>query len=196
MIVMTHTPRPHRSTIPTLSLPFPTTAAPLFPSGDGRAVALHAPALPLLAAGPTLPGSSAVDVAAWIGCLFFLVAGWNQVERFLDRRTGPPVHRPGVPPPLVPSGNTTPLRVSAVSPAVTEELCRERHKESGAELARLGRELESLRRERQAGVIELQGKLSKVDREVGELRASIEMSHQQLLRMESKLDRAIERRGA
>lgn len=38
----------------------------------------------LLAQIPSSP--SAVEVAAWIGCLFFLVAGWNQVETFLDRR--------------------------------------------------------------------------------------------------------------
>ena len=36
-------------------------------------------------------------------------------------------------------------------------------------------------------------KINKVDREVGELRASIEWNNQQLMRIDAKLDRVIER---
>jgi hypothetical protein len=39
------------------------------------------------------------EIAAFLGCLFFLVAGWNQLERFLDRRS----RRPGPPPDPAPA---------------------------------------------------------------------------------------------
>lgn len=125
-----------------------------------------------------------VEVAAWIGCLFFLVAGWNQVEAFLERRT-----RHGPPREIQPQ----PLAVAKFDQPVPESLCRSRHKEVTAEMLRLEHEIESVRHERRADVGELQQKINKVDREVGELRASIELNNQQLMRIDAKLDRVIER---
>jgi hypothetical protein len=84
-----------------------------------------------------LTNTTPAEIAGWIGCGFFLVAGWNQVERFLERRL---------------NGSRT-------------------------------------------DVSELQQKVNKVDREVGELRASLELNHQQLARIDAKLDRVIERKS-
>lgn len=133
---------------------------------------------------PTAPG--AMEVAAWLGCLFFLVAGWNQVERFLDRRA-----RRADPCEIQPQ----PLAVAKFEPPVTESLCRSRHKEVSNEMLRLEQEIGGLRLERRADVGELQQKINKVDREVGELRASIELNNQQLTRIDAKLDRVIERQN-
>ena len=138
----------------------------------------------LLAQIPSSP--SAVEVAAWIGCLFFLVAGWNQVETFLDRRG-----RRGAAREIQPQ----PLAVSKYDQPVTESLCQSRRKEVSHELLRFEQELGSLRHERRADVGELQQKINKVDREVGELRASIELNNQQLMRIDAKLDRVIERQN-
>ncbi len=132
-----------------------------------------------------LPSSpSAVEVAAWLGCLFFLVAGWNQVERFFDRRTQRGAAREIQP---------QPLAVAKFDQPVPETLCRSRHSEVNTELLRLEQEMDTLRQERRADVGDLQQKINKVDREVGELRASIELNHQQLVRIDAKLDRVIER---
>ena len=132
-----------------------------------------------------LPDSpSAVEVAAWLGCLFFLVAGWNQVESFFDRRT-----RRGAAREIQPQ----PLAVAKYDQPVTEALCRSRHSEVDAEMVRLAQEVDTLRQERRADVGDLHQKINKVDREVGELRASIELNHQQLVRIDEKLDRVIER---
>jgi TolA-binding protein len=60
---------------------------------------------------------------------------------------------------------------------------------------RLEHEVSGLRRERRTDVAELQQKINKVDREVGELRASIELNNQQLTRIDAKLDRVIERQN-
>jgi hypothetical protein len=128
-----------------------------------------------------------VDVAAWIGCLFFLVAGWNQVESFIDRRA-----RRGQAREIQPQ----PLAISKFDAPVAESLCRSRHSEVAAEMLRFEQELDSLRQERRADVGDLQCKINKVDREVGELRASIELNHQQLMRMDAKLDRVIERHNS
>jgi len=125
-----------------------------------------------------------VELAAWIGCLFFLVAGWNQVERFFDRRTQRGAAREIQP---------QPLAVARVDAAVSETLCRTRHKEISAELVRIDQEVAGLKHDRRAEVAELQQKINKVDREVGELRASIELNNQQLMRIDAKLDRVIER---
>jgi hypothetical protein len=129
---------------------------------------------------------SPLELAGWIGCLFFLVAGWNQVERFFDRRANR-----GAPRQIQPQ----PLSVAQLDPPVTESLCRTRHTEHGHELLRLNRELASLRQERRAEVGELHEKVNKVDREVGELRACLELNNQQLTRIDAKLDRVIERQN-
>ena len=52
-----------------------------------------------------------------------------------------------------------------------------------------------MRRDRRVDVAELQQKINKVDREVGELRASIDLNNQQLTRIDAKLDRVIERQN-
>lgn len=127
---------------------------------------------------------SPLEIAAWIGCLFFLVAGWNQVEIFFDRRA-----RRGVPREIQPQ----PLAITKFDQPVTETLCQSRRQEVASELLRLERESGSLRHERRVEVGELQQKINKVDREVGELRASIELNNQQLTRIDAKLDRVIER---
>jgi|SRR5689334_6686175 chromosome segregation ATPase len=127
-----------------------------------------------------------LDIAAWIGCLFFLVAGWNQVEKFLDRRTqhaAPSEIRP------------QPLAITQFDQSVTETLCQSRRAELSNELLRLEHELGGLRHERRADVSELQQKINKVDREVGELRACLELNNQQLTRIDAKLDRVIERQN-
>lgn len=129
---------------------------------------------------------SSIEIAAWIGCLFFLVAGWNQVESFLDRRW-----RRGAPREIQPQ----PLAVAQYDQPVTESLCQSRRKEIANEILRLDHEIGSLRHERRADVGELQQKINKVDREVGELRASIELNNQQLMRIDAKLDRVIERQN-
>jgi hypothetical protein len=133
---------------------------------------------------PTAP--TAVEIAAWIGGLFFLVAGWNQVERFFDRRAQRGAAREIQP---------QPLAVTKFDQPVPESLCRSRQKEVSADILRLEQELGSLRRERRTEVGELQQKINKVDREVGELRASIELNNQQLMRIDAKLDRVIERQS-
>jgi len=127
-----------------------------------------------------------LEVAGWIGSLFFLVAGWNQLERFFDRRANRAAPREIQP---------QPLSVAKFDPPVPESLFLLRHKESEAELLRLERELRSVQHERRAEVSELQQKINKVDREVGELRASIEINNQQLARIDAKLDRMIERKN-
>jgi hypothetical protein len=134
-----------------------------------------------LIAAATLPP---MEVAAWIGCLFFLVAGWNQVESFLDRRS-----RRGAAREIQPQ----PLAITKFDQPVTETLCQTRRQEVAGELVRLERELGSLRHERRLDVGDLQQKVNKVDREVGELRASIDLNNQHLARIDAKLDRVIER---
>ena len=131
---------------------------------------------------PTTPTS--LELAAWIGCLFFLVAGWNQVDSFFDRRS-----RRGAPREIQPQ----PLAIAQFDQPVTESLCQSRRQAVSHELARLEQEIESLRHERRTDVGELQQKINKVDREVGELRSSIELNNQQLMRIDAKLDRVIER---
>ena len=66
-------------------------------------------------------GPNAVEVAAWIGCLFFLVAGWNQVEQFFDRRSQRGAAREIQP---------QPLSVAKFDPPVPETLCASRRKEA------------------------------------------------------------------
>ena len=127
---------------------------------------------------------NSIELAAWIGCLFFLVAGWNQVEKFFDRRA-----RRGAPREIQPQ----PLAVTRFDQPVKETLCQSRRREMSQELARLDHEVGGLRQDRRADVAELQQKINKVDREVGELRASMELNHQQLTRIDAKLDRVIER---
>ncbi len=127
-----------------------------------------------------------LEIAAWIGGLFFLVAGWNQVERFFDRRTQRGAAREIQP---------QPLSVARFDPPVPESLCQSRRQEVRNELLRFQRELDSLRDERRSDVGALQQKINKVDREVGELRASIELNNQQLARIDAKLDRVIERQA-
>jgi hypothetical protein len=134
-----------------------------------------------------LSSPTAVEIAAWIGCLFFLVAGWNQVERFFDRRTQRGAAREIQP---------QPLAVTKFDQPVAESLCRSQHKEVGGELLRLEQELGSLRQERRADVGDLQQKVNKVDREVGELRACLDLNNQQLTRIDAKLDRVIERHNS
>ena len=129
---------------------------------------------------------SSIEIAAWIGCLFFLVAGWNQVESFLDRRS-----RRGAVREIQPQ----PLAVAQYDQPVAESLCQSRRKEVANEMVRLDHEIGGLRHERRADVGELQQKINKVDREVGELRASIELNNQQLMRIDAKLDRVIERQN-
>ncbi len=129
---------------------------------------------------------TSLEITAWLGCLFFLVAGWNQVESFLDRRS-----RRGAVREIQPQ----PLAVTKFDQPVTENLCQSRRQEVASEMLRIERELGSLRHERRADVGELQQKINKVDREVGEMRASIELNNQQLMRIDTKLDRAIERQN-
>ena len=129
---------------------------------------------------------NSMEVAAWIGCLFFLIAGWNQVEKFLDRRAQRAAPREIQP---------QPLAVAKFDQPVTETLCQSRRRELSTEVLRLDHELGGLRRDRRADVAELQQKINKVDREVGELRASIELNNQQLMRIDAKLDRVIERQN-
>ena len=129
---------------------------------------------------------SALEIAAWIGCLFFLVAGWNQVESFFDRRG-----RRGAAREIQPQ----PLAVAKFDQPVAESLCQSRRQEMAHELLRLDHEIGSLRHERRTDVGDLQQKINKVDREVGELRASIDLNNQQLMRIDAKLDRVIERQN-
>ena len=131
-----------------------------------------------------MPSLTSIEIAAWIACLFFLVAGWNQVETFFDRRT-----RRGPAREIQPQ----PLAVTKFDQPVAASLCHSRRKEMANEVVRLDHELGSVRHERRADVGELQQKINKVDREVGELRASMELQNQQLTRMDEKLDRVIER---
>jgi hypothetical protein len=130
--------------------------------------------------------ANSVEIAAWIGCLFFLVAGWNQVEKFFDRRAQRGAQREIQP---------QPLSVTKFDQPVTETLCQSRRQEVSNEVLRLEHELGGLRRDRRTEVSELQQKINKVDREVGELRASIELNNQQLVRIDAKLDRVIERQN-
>ena len=127
-----------------------------------------------------------MELAAWIGCLFLLVAGWNQVEKFLDRRTQRSPQR---------EAESQPLAIAALDQPVRETLCQTRRRELSNEVLRLEHEVAGLRMERRADVAELQQKINKVDREVGELRASIELNNQQLTRIDAKLDRVIERQN-
>src|ERR1039458_7495548 len=78
---------------------------------------------------------TALEIAAWIGCLFFLVAGWNQVERFFDRRASR-----GQPREIQPQ----PLAVSKFDAPVGERLCHSRAQEVSGEMLRLEQEVGSL----------------------------------------------------
>ncbi len=126
-----------------------------------------------------------MELAAWVGCLFFLVAGWNQVEKFLDRRSSRSKPRDLAP---------QPLKVAAVDPPVTDSFCRARHQEVGAELHRLDAAMSHLRSERRADVAELQQKITKVERELGEMHTCVLLSRERLIHIDGKLDRVIERR--
>jgi hypothetical protein len=130
------------------------------------------------------PAVTPVELTAFIGCVFFLVAGWNQLEKFLDRRANR-----ATPHEIHPQ----PLAVAKVDPPVCESLCQCRRKEVANELARVDQELVTLRQGRRADVGDLQQKINKVDREVGELRACLDLNNQQLMRIDAKLDRVIER---
>lgn len=134
-----------------------------------------------------LPAPTSVEVAGWIGCLFFLVAGWNQVEKFFDRRANR-----GTPREIQPQ----PLEVSKFDKPVPDSVCAARHQEARQECQRLEREIAQLRSQGRAEVAELHAKINKVDREVGELKACLELNNQQLARIDTKLDRAIERLSA
>src|SRR5215472_11700486 len=101
--------------------------------------------------------SNSLELAAWIGCLFFLVAGWNQVEKFLDRRAQRGAAREIQP---------QPLPVAKFDQPITETLCQSRRRELSTEMLRLEHDVASLRHERRAEVGELQLKINKVDREV------------------------------
>jgi len=125
-----------------------------------------------------------VELAAWIGCLFFLAAGWNQVEKFFDRRAGRAAPRAIQP---------QPLAVTKFEQPVTESLCQSRRREISQEVLRLEQQQGGLQSDRRADVAELRQKINKVDREVGELRAGMDLNHQQLTRIDAKLDRVIER---
>ena len=129
---------------------------------------------------------NSIELAAFIGCLFVLVAGWNQVEKFLDRRA-----QRAAPHEIQPQ----PLAVTKFDQPVSETLCQSRRREISHEVLRLENEVGGLRRDRRADVAELQQKINKVDREVGELRASIDLNNQQLTRIDAKLDRVIERQN-
>lgn len=131
---------------------------------------------------PSAP--SPVEIAGWLGCLFFLVAGWNQLERFLDRRTNRAHPR---------TIHPQPLRVESCDTSVAETLCRARRQELSAELHRQHQELGDLRQERQAEAADVRQKINKVDRELGELRACLEANTRQLAGIDAKLDRVIER---
>ncbi len=135
---------------------------------------------------PSNPSIDGFELAAWIACLFFLVAGWNQVEKFFDRRSQRGARREIQP---------QPLAITKFDRPVTETLCQSRQRELSNEVLRLDHELGGLGRDRRADVAELQQKINKVDREVGELRASIELNNQQLMRIDAKLDRVIERQN-
>lgn len=130
--------------------------------------------------------ANSMELAAWVGCLFFVVAGWNQVEKFFDRRAQRGAQREIQP---------QPLAVTKFDSPVVETLCQSRRSEFSNEILRLEHELGGLRGDRRADVAELQQKINKVDREVGELRASIELNNQQLTRIDAKLDRVIERQN-
>ena len=143
------------------------------------------PITPLVSQLPT--PSSPLELAGWIGALFFLVAGWNQVEKFLDRRAQRSAPREIQP---------QPLPVTKFDPPVAESLCQCRRKEVSNELLRFEQEITGLRAGRRADVGDLQQKINKVDREVGELRVSIELNNQQLTRIDAKLDRMIERQNS
>jgi hypothetical protein len=135
---------------------------------------------------PALTGTS-FELAGWIGCLFFLVAGWNQVEKFLDRHA----QRGAVKRQTQPQS----VAVTQLDTSVSETLCNSRRREFSHELLRLDHEVSGSRHDRRAEVSELQQKINKVDREVGELRASIDLNNQQLTRIDAKLDRMIERQN-
>ena len=129
---------------------------------------------------------NSIELAAFIGSLFVLVAGWNQVEKFLDRRAQWAAPREIQP---------QPLAVTKFDQPVSETLCQSRRREISQEVLRLENEVCGLRRDRRVDVAELQQKINKVDREVGELRASIDLNNQQLTRIDAKLDRVIERQN-
>src|SRR5579859_6166019 len=95
---------------------------------------------------------NSTELAAWVACLFFLVAGWNQVEKFFDRRA----HR-GAPREIQPQ----PLSVAKFDQPVAETLCQSRRQELCNEMLRLKHELGGLRRDRRSDVAELQQKISK-----------------------------------
>jgi hypothetical protein len=130
---------------------------------------------------------ASVEVAGWVGCLFFLAAGWNQVEKFFDRRANR-----GAPREIQPQ----PLSVSKFEKPVADSVCAGRHQEARQECQRLEQEIAQLRGQGRAEVAELHHKINKVDREVGELKACLELNNQQLMRIDTKLDRAIERQSA
>ena len=87
------------------------------------------------------------------------------------------------------------MAVTQLDTSVSETLCNSRRREFSHELLRLDHEVSGSRHDRRAEVSELQQKINKVDREVGELRASIDLNNQQLTRIDAKLDRVIERQN-
>lgn len=148
---------------------------------------------------------SATEVAAVIGAIVFLIAGWNQVQSLLDRQKDKPA--PGD------------VRAEAVERFVLKSDCAARHlvdktehdnifsKLGGVERgalarterldhewqARMEKQLSDIRAERKADIGELHTKVNKVDRELGEVNSALKLTTAQLVRMDQKLDKMAEK---
>jgi hypothetical protein len=86
----------------------------------------------ILAEISTLSAPLSLHVGGWLAALFFLIGGWNQVEKFFDRRKE-------IPPPAA----TYQLKGDY---AIRQELVELRH-ELGSQLHSLDAELSGLRAE-------------------------------------------------
>lgn len=116
-------------------------------------------------------GGVPVGIAAWLGCLAFVVMLVNGVLKLVDRTK------------VKPEPSTT----YATKSEMEKALC-ENHEEHQSLFSKIGGVERGLRQEIKADTGELHEKVNKVDSIVSGLKTATDMQNQQLLRMEGKLD--------
>ena len=126
----------------------------------------------------------AVHLAGWLGCLFFLAAGINQVFKLVDRSRGHP------PPEELKGGaDVIAQRVVVLENESKEGMVRRRamhEKIDGVEK----RVRDDLKRDTEL----IHEKVNNIAREVSGLSAKTELQNQQLARIETSVHRLAERK--
>ncbi len=126
----------------------------------------------------------AVQLAAWLACLFFVAGGVNQVMRMVDRARGHPPNEE-----LKGGADVMSQRVASLEKEAQEAMVRRRamhERIDGAEK----RVREEVKRDTEL----IHEKINNVAREVSALNAKTELQNQQLQRIETSVMRLTERK--